>query len=72
MDRADALGRAGAILWRAWQEGTVIPSLPDDCRPRTRAEGYRVQSTFEARSAGPLFGWKRTGFQQGRRFCPSP
>jgi 2-keto-4-pentenoate hydratase len=58
MDRAEALARAGEILWAAWQEGTVIPSLPDDCRPVTRAEGYRVQSTLEARSTGSLFGWK--------------
>jgi len=58
MDRSEALVRAGEILWGAWRQGTVILSLPDDCRPLTRAEGYRVQAAIEARSAGPLFGWK--------------
>lgn len=58
MDRSEALLRAGDILWSAWQQGAVIAGLPDDCRPITRAEGYRVQAAIEARSAGPLFGWK--------------
>jgi 2-keto-4-pentenoate hydratase len=58
MDRLQALVPAGEILWTAWQQGTVIPSLPADCRPLTRAEGYQVQSAIEARSTGPLFGWK--------------
>jgi 2-keto-4-pentenoate hydratase len=58
MDRPQALVRAGEILWSAWQQGTVIESLPQASRPLTRAEGYQVQSAVEARSSGPLFGWK--------------
>ena len=58
MARSQALVRAGEILWRAWQQGTVIESLPQESRPLTRAEGYQVQSATEARSSGPLFGWK--------------
>ncbi|WP_137890443.1 hydratase [Ramlibacter sp. 2FC] len=58
MGRSQALARAGEILWGAWQQGTVIESLPQECRPLTRAEGYQVQSAIEARSRGPLFGWK--------------
>ena len=27
-------------------------------RPATRADGYAVQATLEARSAAPLYGWK--------------
>lgn len=58
MHRAQALARAGEILWEAWQQGTVIASLPQEFRPLTRAEGYRVQSSIETRSAGALLGWK--------------
>ncbi len=58
MVRSQALARAGEILWDAWQQGTVIESLPEEARPLTRAEGYQVQSAIEARSRGPLFGWK--------------
>jgi len=58
MGRSQALARAAEILWGTWQQGTVIESLPPECRPLTRAEGYRVQSGIEARSSGPLFGWK--------------
>ncbi len=58
MDRSQALVRAGEILWRAWQKRAVIDSLPPECRPVTRAEGYQVQSAIEGRSPAPLFGWK--------------
>lgn len=58
MDRPQALAQAAEILWGTWQQGTVIESLPQECRPLTRAEGYRVQSAIEARSSGRLFGWK--------------
>src|SRR5438045_4240223 len=58
MARSQALARAGEILWDAWQQRTVIDTLPPECRPKTRVEGYQVQSATEARSSGPLFGWK--------------
>lgn len=58
MGRSLALARAGEILWVAWQQGSVIEALPQECRPLSRAEGYQVQSAIEARSSGPLFGWK--------------
>lgn len=58
MDRAHALERAGSILWDAWQRGTAIDALPPDVRPLTRAEGYAVQASLEARTTAPLFGWK--------------
>ncbi|TGN95693.1 2-keto-4-pentenoate hydratase [Burkholderia sp. USMB20] len=58
MDRTQSLARAGDVLWGAWQQGTVIESLPEECRPLTRAEGYHVQSVIAARSPAPLFGWK--------------
>lgn len=58
MDRAQALDRAGNILWDAWQQGAAIDALPPDARPLTRSEGYDVQAALERRSSGPLFGWK--------------
>lgn len=58
MDRSQALVRAAEILWGTWQQGTVIESLPPECRPLTRAEGYQVQSAIERCSPAPLFGWK--------------
>jgi 2-keto-4-pentenoate hydratase len=61
MERSTALLRASGILWHEWQQGSVIPSLPDDCRPRSRSEGYEVQAAIEARSAHPVFGWKVAG-----------
>jgi 2-keto-4-pentenoate hydratase len=50
--------QAADLLFAAWQEGRRLRELPDPVRPRTRAEGYAIQATLEARSAFPLFGWK--------------
>lgn len=49
---------AAETLWAHWQEGRRMAQLPDAIRPRTRAEGYAIQATLEARRAAPLFGWK--------------
>jgi 2-keto-4-pentenoate hydratase len=49
---------ASDLIWNAWQVGAVIDTLPAACRPTTRAEGYAIQATLEARSAKPLAGWK--------------
>jgi len=49
---------ASDILWNAWQLGECITALPDDCRPRTREDGYAIQARLEQRSARPLVGWK--------------
>lgn len=54
----DQLQRAADALWQHWQQGTSLPALPEDIRPSTRAQGYAIQATLEARSASPLFGWK--------------
>jgi 2-keto-4-pentenoate hydratase len=58
MDRAQALKRAGDILWDAWQQGVAMEALPSEVRPLTRAEGYEVQAALEGRSSGPPLGWK--------------
>jgi 2-keto-4-pentenoate hydratase len=55
----DAITREAAqILWCNWQAGTQIPSLPTECRPDTRAEGYAVQVALQAVANDRLFGWK--------------
>ncbi|MBL8699474.1 MAG: hydratase [Alphaproteobacteria bacterium] len=50
--------QAADLLWKSWQSGEVIAALPETMRPRTRAEGYAIQATLEARAAAPIFGWK--------------
>src|SRR4051794_19580537 len=52
------LQTASDTLWNAWQLGRRVAALPDECRPRTREDGYAVQARLEQRSAGPVFGWK--------------
>ena len=49
---------ASDMLWNAWEVGRCIAALPEDCRPRTRAEGYAIQTRLEQQSTRPLFGWK--------------
>ena len=49
---------ASDVLWRAWQLGVAIDTLPASCRPASRAEGYAVQALLEPRSAKPVAGWK--------------
>ncbi len=52
------LQAASDLLWNCWQRGERIASLPDECHPRTREEGYAIQAVLEQRSGAPLFGWK--------------
>jgi 2-keto-4-pentenoate hydratase len=49
---------ASDLLWTHWQEGKRLPTLPEQIRPVTRAEGYAIQAELEKRSSAPLFGWK--------------
>jgi 2-keto-4-pentenoate hydratase len=49
---------AADLLWDCWQKGRRLQEIPENVRPRTRAEGYAVQATLERRSDAPLFGWK--------------
>jgi 2-keto-4-pentenoate hydratase len=52
-----AAGRAAETIWAAWQERRLLEALPEDCRPRTLAEGYAAQAALGA-LAGPTIGWK--------------
>ncbi|WP_411339386.1 fumarylacetoacetate hydrolase family protein [Sphingopyxis sp. J-6] len=47
-----------ALLFGLWTDGKRIDQLPADLRPADEAEGYAIQALLEARSDGPLFGWK--------------
>ena len=49
---------AAALLVRHWEAGTRLDSLPEPLRPRTRAEGYAIQSHLMEHTRAPLFGWK--------------
>lgn len=49
---------AAALLARHWEAGTRLDALPEDMRPRTRAEGYAIQSHLMDHTRAPLFGWK--------------
>jgi 2-keto-4-pentenoate hydratase len=51
-------GDAAAILWKSWQQRTRIDGLPDECRPRDRAEGYAAQAEFVRLSGETVVGWK--------------
>ncbi|MEZ5818113.1 MAG: hydratase [Hyphomicrobiaceae bacterium] len=49
---------AAEMLWTAWRDGTTIDTLPDQCRPATRLEGYAVQARVATRSSRRPTGWK--------------
>ena len=50
--------QASDFLFGLWQAGQRVPEIPESFRPKTRAEGYAIQSLIERRSKAPLFGWK--------------
>lgn len=49
---------AATLLWDAWQQGSRIRSLPEDCRPRDRAEGYAIQAELVRLAGQRAAGWK--------------
>ena len=53
--------KAAELIWRHWQEGTVMEALPPELRPQTRAEGYAIQACLERYSERPRAGWKIAG-----------
>ena len=54
----DQARAAAALLFRHWEAGTRLDALPEPMRPRTRVEGYAIQSHLMEFSRAPLFGWK--------------
>ena len=57
MDFAQAKA-ASEVLVGHWRDGTTLDALPPELRPKTREEGYLIQSLIESLSPEPLFGWK--------------
>lgn len=53
-----AIDRAADLLWRTWMAPSRIETLPAECRPPTRADGYAVQAAVVRRSGQRLAGWK--------------
>lgn len=49
---------ASRLLVGHWDNGTHLDAIPEELRPKTRTEGYAIQSHVMERSAAPLFGWK--------------
>ena len=49
---------AAHLLWRCWTTATRIAQLPEDIRPRTRADGYAIQSAVVDLFEQPTVGWK--------------
>lgn len=49
---------ASDLLYQHWMQGTLIPALPAEIRPASRAEGYAIQARLEPRSGSALYGWK--------------
>lgn len=58
MMTADSMRSASNILFSHWAEGTRLDTLPEQVRPTTREDAYRIQALLEERSPAALFGWK--------------
>lgn len=56
--KRDAAAAAAERLADAWQIGTLLPELPEHCRPRSAADGYRIQDLLAERLDFPVGGWK--------------
>jgi 2-keto-4-pentenoate hydratase len=54
----EAANAAAGLLARAWQTGKTLSGLPEECRPRNAADGYRVQDLLTERLDLPVGGWK--------------
>ncbi len=51
-------GKASEMIWRLWQSGETVETLPADLQPATRGEGYAIQAGLERLSSAPRAGWK--------------
>lgn len=49
---------AARLLAGHWAAGRHLDSLPADCRPATRADGYAVQAAWAGVLGQPVAGWK--------------
>lgn len=53
-----AAEEAARLLLATWQANARIDNLPQECRPTTRREGYRVQAEIARLSGQGVSGWK--------------
>jgi 2-keto-4-pentenoate hydratase len=54
----EAVDRAAMLLIDTRRGGTTIAAIPEDCRPRTVDDGYRIQEAAYRRLALRSIGWK--------------
>lgn len=53
-----AIEKAAALLWRTRMAGHQLDAIPEDCRPRSLDDGYRIQDAMTARAGKNVVGWK--------------
>lgn len=49
---------AATLLWQHWQARSRLSTLPAECRPSNRAQGYAVQAELARLAGEPVVGWK--------------
>jgi 2-keto-4-pentenoate hydratase len=57
MNREHAQAAAN-LLAESWRVGSLLPELPEEWRPRTAADGYRIQDLLAEELGFPVGGWK--------------
>jgi len=57
MDRS-CISRAAQILYDARVQRMRLEKLPDDCAPRTKADGYEIQNALVCMMGDQIIGWK--------------
>ena len=58
MSSAATIQSAANLIWGHWQGGTVLTALPENIRPRSRADGYAIQSMLALHAGKGFTGWK--------------
>lgn len=54
----DQAKAAADLLAVVWEGGAPLPELPEHCRPRGAADGYRIQDLLTERLGFAVGGWK--------------
>src|SRR5829696_2626149 len=57
MNAAESLAAARLLAGR-WRRGEKIDTLPESCRPSSRAEGYAIQEQWNDEVGDAIAGWK--------------
>lgn len=55
---ATTIQMAAGLIWGHWQAGTQLDALPESVRPRSRVDGYAVQSVLAMHGRKEFTGWK--------------